>query len=134
MATTGRHCLAHSFVLYKLRFEFHEQLHNCNNNCKCLHKKYETLGKTQGFHYFFIIMLWVLMVLACAFASLRGESQALLLFPHLKMIFAFTNCYVLLRSRQRLAEEVLLAAATTKKRHWTNLRLAELFHKQLHFQ
>ena len=27
------------------------------------------------------------MVLACAYASLRGESQALLLFPHLRMIF-----------------------------------------------
>ena len=74
------------------------------------------------------------MVLACAYASVRGENQALLLFPHLKMIFAFTNCYVLLRFRQRLAKEVLLAAATTKKRHPTNFRLAELFPKQLHFQ
>ena len=78
-------------------------------------------------------MLWVLMVLACAYTSLRGESQALFLFLHPKMIFVFTNFHVLLRFRQRLAEEVLLAAATTKKRHPTNFRLAELFPKQLHF-
>ena len=40
---------------------------------------------------------------------------ALLLFLHLKMIFVLTNLYVLFRFRQRLAEEVFMAAATTKK-------------------
>lgn len=60
-------------------------------------------------------MLWVLMVLVCPYASLCDESQVLLLFPHLNMIFVFTNLYVLIRLRQRLAEYVLLAAATTKK-------------------
>lgn len=135
--TAKHYSAADSFIPYTLRFQSStsekvNELSPVFTSCIFIGLIGTTAGLIQevrnirantSIAFFFIVMLLhglfrVLMVLVCAYARLFSKSQALLLFRHLTIIFVLTLLWELTQFRQRHAEEVLLAPATTKRGTW----------------